>query len=109
MDPEWGFATADTPQSLAPDGFTFRAGVTTAVDPSTGWKDVAEFRRRVIGSSLTRVLMFIFLAEDGISGTDIPEQNLNAMDPKMTALTALAYVWRLFIALYFWWEAKRDI
>ncbi len=73
--------------ALPPDGFTFRSGVTTAVDVGgAGWTNFQEFKEQVIDRSRTRVLAFINIIGDGMSG--LPEQNLNDMDPKMTALIA---------------------
>lgn len=73
--------------SLPPDGFTFRSGVTTAVDVGgAGWRNFQHFKEQVIDRSRTRVLAFINIVGDGMSG--LPEQNINDMDPKMTALVA---------------------
>ncbi len=73
--------------SLPPDGFTFRSGVTTAVDVGgAGWRNFQHFKEQVIDRSRTRVLSFINIVGDGMSG--LPEQNINDMDPKMTALAA---------------------
>ena len=42
--------------SVYPDGFTFRSGVTTVVDAgSSGWRNFADFKDRVIDRSKTRV------------------------------------------------------
>lgn len=73
--------------ALPPDGFTFRVGVTTVVDVGgSGWRNFRHFKEQVIDRSRTRVLAFINIIGDGMSG--LPEQNLNDMDPKMTALVA---------------------
>lgn len=73
--------------SIPPDGFTFRAGVTTAVDVGgAGWRNFQHFKDQVIDRSRTRVLAFINIVGDGMSG--LPEQNVEDMDPRMTALTA---------------------
>lgn len=75
--------------ALAPDGFTFRAGVTTAVDVGgPGWTDFRLFKEQVIDRSQTRVLAFINIVGVGMKGVVPYEQNLNDMDPKMTALVA---------------------
>lgn len=74
--------------SLPPDGFTFRAGVTTAVDVGgAGWRDFEHFKEQVIDRSQTRLLAFINIVGRGMKGGAV-EQNLNDMDPKMTALVA---------------------
>lgn len=73
--------------ALPPDGFTFRAGVTTVVDVGgAGWKNFQDFKEQVIDRTQTRVLAFINTVGEGMSG--IHEQNLNDINPKMTALTA---------------------
>jgi len=73
--------------ALPPDGFTFRAGVTTVVDVGgAGWRNFEHFKEQVIDRSQTRVLAFINTVGDGMSG--FREQNLNDIDPKMTALVA---------------------
>lgn len=73
--------------ALPPDGFTFRAGVTTVVDVGgAGWKNFRHFKDQVIDRSQTRVLAFINIVGDGMSG--LAEQNLEDMDPGMTSLTA---------------------
>src|SRR5690625_4076212 len=46
--------------ALPPDGFTFRSGVTTAVDAGgPGWRNFSTFKEQVIDRSQTRVLSFI--------------------------------------------------
>ncbi|MEX0593233.1 MAG: amidohydrolase/deacetylase family metallohydrolase [Balneolaceae bacterium] len=73
--------------ALPPDGFTFRAGVTTVVDVGgAGWRNFRHFKDQVIDRADTRVLAFINISGEGMSG--IHEQNLNDFDPKMTGLTA---------------------
>jgi dihydroorotase len=75
--------------ALPPDGFTFRAGVTTVVDVGgAGWTNFRHFKEQVIDRSQTRVLAIINIVGDGMSGVIPYEQNLNDMDPKMTALVA---------------------
>lgn len=75
--------------ALPPDGFTFRAGVTTAVDVGgAGWTNFRLFKEQVIDRSQTRVLAFINIVGKGMKGVVPYEQNLNDMDPKMTALVA---------------------
>lgn len=74
--------------ALPPDGFTFRAGVTTVVDAGgAGWREFRRFKEQVIDRSQTRVLAFINIADWGMKGHPW-EQNLMGMDPKMTALVA---------------------
>ncbi|WP_084087959.1 amidohydrolase/deacetylase family metallohydrolase [Fodinibius roseus] len=73
--------------ALPPDGFTFRAGVTTVVDAGgAGWRNFTHFKNQVIERADTRVLAFLNIVGDGMSG--LPEQNLDDMNPRMTALAA---------------------
>lgn len=78
--------------AVPPDGFSFRVGLTTVVDVGgAGWRNFAHFKEQVIDRSQTRVLSFINIVGDGMSGVVPYEQNLNDMDPKMTALVASQY------------------
>jgi dihydroorotase len=71
--------------SVLPDGFSFRSGVTTMVDAgSSGWRQFEDFRHRVIDRARTRVLAMLNIAGLGMM-TDVPEQNVHDMDPKATA------------------------
>lgn len=71
--------------SILPDGFSFRTGVTTMVDAgSAGWRNFEDFRNRVIDRALTRVFAMINITGLGMI-TDIPEQNIYDMDPKAAA------------------------
>lgn len=77
--------------ALRPDGYTFRSGVTTVVDVGgSGWKNFPHFKEQVIDRSATRVLAFLNLVGSGMKGHPY-EQNINDMDPKMTALVARQY------------------
>ncbi|MDZ7719857.1 MAG: amidohydrolase/deacetylase family metallohydrolase [Balneolaceae bacterium] len=80
-------AYSDGFNALPPDGFTFRSGVTTVVDVGgAGWRNFQQFKDQVIDRSQTRVLAFINIVGDGMSGA--PEQNLADMDPRMTSIIA---------------------
>jgi dihydroorotase len=71
--------------SILPDGFSFRTGVTTVVDAgSSGWRNFEDFRRTVIDRASTRVLAMLNIAGFGML-TDVPEQNIHDMDAKATA------------------------
>lgn len=73
-------------EALPPDGFTFRAGVTTVVDAGgAGWKTFADFKRQTIDHSKTRVLAFLNIVGEGMRGGAY-EQDLRDMDSKMTAM-----------------------
>ena len=63
---------ADGFNSLSPDDFSFKSGVTTVVDAGTsGWQNFPQFKLQVIDQSKTRVLAFLNIAAQGISGTEI--------------------------------------
>ncbi len=72
--------------SLPPDGFTFRAGVTTVVDAGgAGWRNFRQFKQQTVDHAKTRVLAFLNIVGSGMKGGPI-EQNLSDMDPKLTAM-----------------------
>lgn len=75
--------------SVYPDGFSFRVGVTTMVDAGgAGWRNFADFKDRVIDRSRTRVLAFINIVGNGMRGGKL-EQDLSDMEAKPTAEMAL--------------------
>lgn len=77
--------------SVYPDGFTFRNGITTVADAGgAGWRNFEDFKDRVIDRSKTRVLAFINIVGHGMRGGNY-EQNLNDMDAKPTAAMALKH------------------
>jgi dihydroorotase len=77
--------------SLPPDGFTFRSGVTTVVDVGgAGWRDFPHFKEQVIDRSQTRVLAFLNIVGHGMKGGRI-EQDLGDMDAPATAEMARRY------------------
>lgn len=74
--------------AVPPDAFSFRSGVTTLVDVGgAGWRNFQQFKDQTIDESKTRVLSFLNIVGSGMKGGAI-EQNINDMDPKMTALVA---------------------
>ena len=76
---------ADGFTSLPPDGFTFRAGVTTVVDAgSSGWQNFRQFKKQTIDKSQTRVLALINIVGKGMVSR-YEEQNTDDMNPVMTA------------------------
>ena len=84
---------APTPgdNSLYPDGFTLRVGVTTVVDAGcAGWRNFADFKDRVIDRSRTRVLAFLNIVGNGMRGAKF-EQDLADMEAKPTAEMALRH------------------
>jgi dihydroorotase len=73
-------------EALPPDGFTFRAGVTTVVDAGgSGWRTFDAFKKQTIDHAKTRVLAFLNIVGDGMRGGAY-EQDLRDMDTKMTAM-----------------------
>jgi dihydroorotase len=77
--------------SVYPDGFTLRAGVTTIADAgSSGWRSFEDFKQRIIDRSRTRVLALLNIVGSGMRG-DKFEQNLADMESKPTAEMALRY------------------
>jgi len=77
--------------SVAPDGFTFRAGVTTVVDQGcAGWRNFGIFKENIIDKSKTRILAFVNIVGSGMKGGAI-EQNLADMDPKLAAMAVKKY------------------
>src|SRR5688500_7334409 len=77
--------------SVYPDGFTYRTGVTTVVDAgSSGWRNFEDFKDRIIDRSRTRVLAFLNIVGHGMRGGRY-EQALDDMDANPTAEMALKY------------------
>jgi dihydroorotase len=77
--------------SVYPDGFTFRAGVTTVVDcGGAGWRNFEDFKTRVIDRSKTRVLALINIVGHGMRGGPY-EQDLADMVAAPTAEMAKKY------------------
>ena len=74
--------------SVYPDGFTFRSGVTTVVDVgSSGWRNFPDFKQKVIDRAKTRVLAMLNIVGLGMGGGEI-EQDLDDMDAAATAKMA---------------------
>ena len=71
--------------AVPPDGFTFRAGVTTVVDAgSAGWRNFRTFKEQTIDRAQTRVLAFLNIVGAGMYGR-FEEQDVNDMNPVMTS------------------------
>ncbi|KAA6441058.1 amidohydrolase/deacetylase family metallohydrolase [Dyadobacter flavalbus] len=71
--------------SVSPDDFTFRSGVTTVVDAGTsGWRSFPLFKKQVIDQSKTRILAFLNIAGDGMTGSE-REENTADMHADSTA------------------------
>src|SRR5580658_1668061 len=76
---------------LFPDGFTFRAGVTTVADAgSSGARNFEDFKTHIIDRSKTRVLAFLNIVGAGMRGPKF-EDNLADMDPAVAAQVANAH------------------
>lgn len=76
---------ADGWDALPPDGFTFRAGVTTVVDAgSAGWRNFRDFKIQTIDRSQTRILAFLNIVGNGMKSR-FEEQDITDMNPVMTA------------------------
>ena len=79
------------PNSVAPDAFSFRAGVTTFVDAgSSGWRSFPDFKRQTIDNSQTRVLAFLNIVGEGMRSGSF-EQTTKDMDAHKTASFAKTY------------------
>ena len=71
--------------SLYPDGYTFRSGVTTVVDAGcAGWRNFGAFHETIISRARTRVLALANIVGHGMRGGEI-EQDLNDMRAGPTA------------------------
>src|SRR5438477_8120348 len=68
--------------SVYPDGFTFRSGVTTVVDAGcSGWRNFGEFKQHIIDRAKTRVLVFLNIVGHGMRGSKY-ENDLADMEAK---------------------------
>ena len=77
--------------SVYPDGFTFRSGVTTVADAGgAGWRNFEDFHDRVITRSKTRVLAFLNIVGHGMRGSAF-EHELADMQAAPAAETARRY------------------
>ncbi len=77
--------------SLYPDGFTLRVGVTSVADAGcAGWRNFEDFKQRIIDRSKTRVLAFLNIVGNGMRGGRF-ENDLSDMDFGPAADMALRY------------------
>ena len=82
-DPDSYIANGHT--SVSPDGFTFRAGVTTVVDAgSSGWRNFRTLKSQTIDRAQTRVLALLNIVGTGMFGR-FEEQDVTDMNPVMAA------------------------
>jgi dihydroorotase len=83
--PTYGRGFTAENQAVYPDGFSFRNGVTTFVDPGgSGWRNFEDMKDRIIDRSRTRVFAMINIIGLGQAGGKY-EQDLNDMEVKPTA------------------------
>jgi dihydroorotase len=77
--------------SVYPDGFTLRVGVTTIVDAgSSGWRNFEDFKDRIIDRSQTRVLAMLNIVGHGMRGSKF-ENDTTDMQAEPTAAMAKKY------------------
>ncbi|HMJ61830.1 MAG TPA: amidohydrolase/deacetylase family metallohydrolase [Bryobacteraceae bacterium] len=77
--------------SVFPDGYTFRVGVTTVADAGcAGYKNFEDFKEHVIDRSKTRVLAFLNIVGAGMRGPKY-ENNLADMEAQPAADMAKKY------------------
>ncbi len=89
--PTYGQGWRADNNAVYPDGFSFRTGVTTFVDPGgAGWRNFEDMKDRVIDRSRTRVLAFVNIVGHGSAGGKL-EQDLSDMEVKPTAAMALKH------------------
>jgi dihydroorotase len=89
--PTYGQGFRADNSAVYPDGFSFRSGVTTFVDPGgAGWRNFEDMKDKVIDRSRTRVLAFINIVGLGSAGGKY-EQDLKDMEVKPTADMALKH------------------
>ncbi len=85
MGNEPGAYIANGATSVMPDGYTFRAGVTTVVDAgSSGWRNFPLFKEQTIDKSKTRILALLNIVGSGMRSR-FEEQDVSDMNPVMTA------------------------
>jgi dihydroorotase len=77
--------------SVYPDGFTLRSGVTAVADAGcAGWRNFEDFKTRIIDRARTRVFVFLNIVGHGMGGV-LVEQVVDDMQPKPTAEMALRH------------------
>jgi dihydroorotase len=77
--------------SVYPDGFTLRSGVTAAADAGcAGWRNFEDFKRLIIDRSRTRVFAFLNIVGHGMRGSRY-EQDVADMQAAPTAEMAMRH------------------
>jgi dihydroorotase len=78
--------------SVYPDSFSFRTGVTTMVDAgSTGWRNFPDFKQRVIDRARPRVLALLNIVGGGMGPDPKAENDPRDMDAEAAARMAKQY------------------
>ena len=77
--------------SLPPDGFMLRVGVTSVADAGcSGWRNFEDFKQRIIDRSKTRVFAFLNIVGNGMRGAKY-ENDLSDMEAAPAAEMAKRY------------------
>src|SRR5436309_2976512 len=77
--------------SVYPDGFTLRSGVTTVADAGcAGWRNFEDFKQRIIDRSKTRILVFLNIVGNGMRGGRF-ENDLTDMEAAPAVAMAKKY------------------
>ena len=62
--------------SVYPDGFTFRSGVTAVADAGcAGWRNFEDFKTRIIDRARTRVFAFLNIVGHGMGGVLVEQMS----------------------------------
>ncbi len=77
--------------SISPDDFTLKAGVTTVVDAGTsGYRNFPLFKSQVIDKSKTRILAFLNIAANGMTGDSLQE-DIHTMNADSASSIAIQF------------------
>jgi len=77
--------------SLPPDGFTLRVGVTSVADAGcAGWRNFEDFKQRIIDRSKTKIFAFLNIVGNGMRGAKY-ENDLSDMEAAPAAEMAKRY------------------
>lgn len=77
--------------SVYPDGFTLRTGVTSVADAGgAGWRNFEDFKTRIIDRARTRVFAFLNIVGAGMRGVRT-EQKVDDMQPQPAAEMAMRH------------------
>ena len=77
--------------SVYPDGFTLRSGVTAVADAGcAGWRNFEDFKSRIIDRAKTRIFVFLNIVGGGMRGV-LTEQKVEDMQARPAAEMALRH------------------